>query len=229
MGEGFDFPRLDTLFLAMPISWKGTIAQYAGRLHRSYEGKQEVLIYDYVDIRVPMLERMYQRRLSGYASIGYSIRGDRNAPAFESRIFTRDEYWTVFAEDICKAKKSVLIVSPYLHMGQVKRVLAVLSDDIKVTVVTNDMTSFKQEVHEKIKTVIAHLEQNGVLVELRSKVYQRFAVIDKELLWYGGINYLGFEKATTGAMRLYSEDLARELMDTVYSDHGDAQTAIPGF
>lgn len=228
VGEGFDLPRLDTLFLAMPISWKGTIAQYAGRLHRSYEGKQEVLIYDYVDIRVPMLERMYQRRLSGYASIGYSIRGDRNAPASESRIFTHDEYWTVFEEDTCKAKKSVLIVSPYLHMGQVKRVLALVPDDVKVTVVTNDMTSFKQEVHEKIKTVIAHLEQNGVLVELRSKVYQRFAVIDKELLWYGGINYLGFEKATNGAMRLYSEDLARELMDTIRSDRAHAQTAIPG-
>lgn len=229
VGEGFDLPRLDTLFLAMPISWKGTIAQYAGRLHRSYEGKQEVLIYDYVDIRVPMLARMYQRRLSGYASIGYSIRGDRNAPACENRIFTRDEYWTVFAEDICKAKKSVLIVSPYLHMGQVKRVLAVLSDDIKVTVVTNDETGFKPDAWERIKPVIAHLEQHNVSVELHTKVYQRFAVIDKELLWYGGINYLGFEKATNGAMRLYSEDLAQELMDAVLSDCRDAQTAIPGF
>ena len=123
----------------------------------------------------------------------------------------------------------MLIVSPYLHMGQVKRVLAILSDDIKVTVVTNDETGFKPDAWERIKPVIAHLEQHNVSVELHTKVYQRFAVIDKELLWYGGINYLGFEKATTGAMRLYSEDLARELMDTVYSDHGDAQTAILGF
>jgi superfamily II DNA or RNA helicase len=63
VGEGFDLPRLDTLFLAMPVSWKGTLAQYAGRLHRNYEGKQEVLIYDYVDIHVPMLDKMYQKRL----------------------------------------------------------------------------------------------------------------------------------------------------------------------
>ena len=62
VGEGFDYPRLDTLFLALPVSWKGTIAQYAGRLHREYPGKKEVRIYDYIDIRVPMCDVMYKRR-----------------------------------------------------------------------------------------------------------------------------------------------------------------------
>lgn len=65
IGEGFDEPRLDTILLAMPVSWKGTLAQYAGRLHRNYDGKQEVHIYDYVDIHVPALERMYHKRLKG--------------------------------------------------------------------------------------------------------------------------------------------------------------------
>lgn len=70
IGEGFDSPRLDTLLLAMPISWKGTLAQYAGRLHRNYEGKHEVRIYDYVDVHIPTLERMYHKRLKGYAELG---------------------------------------------------------------------------------------------------------------------------------------------------------------
>nr|WP_319548788.1 DEAD/DEAH box helicase family protein [Desulfogranum marinum] len=73
IGEGFDDARLDTLFLALPISWKGTIQQYAGRLHRQYDGKKEVRIYDYLDESIPMLARMYKRRLSGYKSIGYEI------------------------------------------------------------------------------------------------------------------------------------------------------------
>lgn len=77
VGEGFDEPRLDTLFLAMPISWKETLQQYAGRLHRLYENKNEVQIYDYVDIHVGVLERMYQKRLKGYSSIGYLARSDR--------------------------------------------------------------------------------------------------------------------------------------------------------
>jgi superfamily II DNA or RNA helicase len=73
IGEGFDDARLDTLFLAMPISWKGTLQQYVGRLHRLHDNKRVVQVYDYVDDWVPMLERMYGRRTKGYGVIGYTI------------------------------------------------------------------------------------------------------------------------------------------------------------
>ncbi len=73
IGEGFDDARLDTLFLTLPVSWHGTIAQYAGRLHRLYDGKHEVRIYDYADLNVPMLARMFDRRCRGYEAVGYSI------------------------------------------------------------------------------------------------------------------------------------------------------------
>ena len=73
IGEGFDDARLDTLFLAMPISWKGTLQQYVGRLHRLHEGKRIVQVYDYADTAERMLARMYERRLKGYASIGYEV------------------------------------------------------------------------------------------------------------------------------------------------------------
>ncbi len=76
IGEGFDDARLDTLFLAMPVSWKGTLVQYAGRLHRPRPGKTEVRIYDYVDRLVPMLVRMFDKRLRGYRAIGY-VRDER--------------------------------------------------------------------------------------------------------------------------------------------------------
>ena len=79
IGEGFDDARLDTLFLAMPISWKGTLQQYVGRLHRLHDNKRVVQVYDYVDDWVPMLERMYERRLKGYGAIGYTI--DQETPA----------------------------------------------------------------------------------------------------------------------------------------------------
>ena len=73
IGEGFDDSRLDTLFLALPVSWRGTIAQYVGRLHRLHEGKREVRVYDYADLNVPMLSRMFDRRCRGYESLGYTI------------------------------------------------------------------------------------------------------------------------------------------------------------
>jgi superfamily II DNA or RNA helicase len=73
VGGGFDDPRLDTLFLTLPVSWRGTVAQYAGRLHRLSDGKREVYIYDYADLNVPMLARMFDRRCRGYEAIGYTI------------------------------------------------------------------------------------------------------------------------------------------------------------
>jgi superfamily II DNA or RNA helicase len=80
LGEGFDYARLDTLFLVMPISWKGTLAQYVGRLHRLYDKKTDVRIYDYVDSKVPMLERMSEKRRVGYKHLGYSfIEIDQNS------------------------------------------------------------------------------------------------------------------------------------------------------
>ncbi len=73
IGEGFDDARLDTLFLAMPVSWKGTLAQYAGRLHRIHRSKTEVQIYDYIDYQVPVLQRMSDKRMAGYKSLGYQV------------------------------------------------------------------------------------------------------------------------------------------------------------
>jgi superfamily II DNA or RNA helicase len=74
LGEGFDDARLDTLFVTMPISWKGTLAQYVGRLHRDHAGKREVVVYDYIDAEVPVLARMAKKRQSGYRALGYRVR-----------------------------------------------------------------------------------------------------------------------------------------------------------
>jgi superfamily II DNA or RNA helicase/very-short-patch-repair endonuclease len=73
IGEGFDDARLDTLFLTLPVSWRGTIAQYVGRLHRANHRKQEVRVHDYADLNVPMLARMFDRRCRGYEAVGYTI------------------------------------------------------------------------------------------------------------------------------------------------------------
>ena len=93
VGEGFDMPRLDTLFLTMPISWKGTVQQYAGRLHRLFDSKKEVQIYDYVDVHVPTLERMYQKRLKGYSAIGYKAKGTPQPIPDTHSIFDNNDFF----------------------------------------------------------------------------------------------------------------------------------------
>ena len=90
LGEGFDDARLDTLFLTMPIAWKGAVTQYAGRLHRLHHAKREVVIYDYVDDNVPVLARMAAKRRTAYQALGYRMSAAaeldlrRSAPLFDS-------------------------------------------------------------------------------------------------------------------------------------------------
>lgn len=87
IGEGFDDPRLDTLFLAMPISWKGTLQQYVGRLHRIHANKQEVRVYDYIDHKVPILKNMFEKRLAGYKLMGYVMESKENDITEQMRLF----------------------------------------------------------------------------------------------------------------------------------------------
>ena len=87
VGEGFDLPRLDTLFLAMPIAWKGSLAQYAGRIHRESDGKERVTISDYVDCSLPMLQRMFNKREKSYKAMGYQITFNEQ-PSEDSQLST---------------------------------------------------------------------------------------------------------------------------------------------
>ncbi|WP_312476275.1 TOTE conflict system archaeo-eukaryotic primase domain-containing protein [Neobacillus sp.] len=87
IGEGFDDPRLDTLFLTMPISWKGTLQQYVGRLHRIHSNKEEVRVFDYVDQHVPVLNTMFEKRLSGYKLMGYILEGKKSSIVSEQMKF----------------------------------------------------------------------------------------------------------------------------------------------
>lgn len=114
IGEGFYEARLDTLFLTMPISLKGTLQQYAGRLHRLFESKKEAQIYDYVDINVKMLEKMYGRRLNGYASIGYKAKSGNVDTDSIDIMFDNSDFLPVFNNDILAATREILIVSPFV-------------------------------------------------------------------------------------------------------------------
>ena len=126
IGEGFDEPRLDTLFLAMPISWKGTLQQYAGRLHRLCENKREVRIYDYIDIHVPMLEKMYHKRLAGYAAIGYKARAESIPGGSTDIIFDNTTFLPVYKNDLLNAVREILIVSPFVTKRRVSQMLPFL-------------------------------------------------------------------------------------------------------
>ena len=211
IGEGFDAPRLDTLLLAMPISWRGTLAQYAGRLHRNYEGKHEVRIYDYVDVHIPMLERMYHKRLEGYTELGYQVRfGTSDEPV--SIIYDGHNAMAPFEQDLSDAAQSIVIVSPYLQKGRVERLLPLLQSAVsrgaKITIHTSDDDTRRSE----IAAAVDALQSAGAEVILHRGSQQRYAVLDERIVWYGNVDLLAFGRRDTDVLRFENADIAGELL-----------------
>jgi superfamily II DNA or RNA helicase len=219
IGEGFDEPRLDTLFLAMPISWKGTLQQYAGRLHRLFKDKKEVRIYDYVDIHVKMLERMYQKRLTGYASMGYKSKGEDVMSASLDIIFDRDNFFPVFSNDIASAKKEILIVSPFVRkrrtLKMIQQLKTALDKNIRVIVVTRPMEVLKCEDRRALQGAVDLLQNSGVSLVFKSNIHQKFAAMDQKMVWYGSINLLSYGSAQESIMRIESSNIANELIKSI--------------
>ncbi|MDP2335784.1 MAG: DEAD/DEAH box helicase family protein [Bacteroidota bacterium] len=219
IGEGFDEPRLDTLFLAMPISWKGTLQQYAGRLHRIFESKNEVLIYDYVDIHVRMFEKMYNKRLSGYASIGYKAKGESSAAESVDIIFDKNNFLPVYSNDIVNASREILIVSPFVTkrrtLQMVQNLKAAIANNVKVTVITRPADDYKAKDLVSWNDTIELLKMAGVTLILKSSIHQKFAILDQKIVWYGSINLLSFGSAEESIMRLESPNIAYELIKSI--------------
>jgi superfamily II DNA or RNA helicase len=200
IGEGFDYPRLDTLFLVSPIAWKGTLAQYAGRLHRDYPGKQDVIVYDYVDIHIPVLEQMYHKRLTGYAQIGYKILAARNQPDKISMIYDTTNFLPVMKNDFACAKKEIIIACPHLRKKRVTTVLEWLQEPLNRGISVTILTSPEE-----------YFSANSISVIPKPDLYQKYVIIDEHLVWYGSIGLLGFWGVEDSIMRLESRELAEEL------------------
>ena len=213
VGEGFDYPRLDTLFLALPVSWKGIVAQYAGRLHREYPGKKEVRVYDYIDIRVPMCDVMYKRRLHGYASVGYQIKSNAPMDLFNeshSVIFNGHTYQSEFFKDLFQAKHSVVISATKLWLSKHSPVLDVLKN---LSIRGVEVVTFVKSNSEKEE----RLKETGVSIRVDDSLAIDVAIIDKSLIWYGSINYIGYNTDENNAIRIYDSALAENVLEVLYT------------
>ena len=223
VGEGFDYPRLDTLFLALPISWKGLVAQYAGRLHRENEGKKDVRIYDYIDIHEPVCDSMYRKRLKGYASIGYKtiIKGqptlfdnvnDIESSINEGQIFNGKTYFRPYKIDLGTAKHSVVLSSPKLYNAErnslVEYLMNLSSQGIEVLVLThtaNEQTEY--------------LQRKGLSVKIIPTLSLCTTIIDKTIVWYGAINALGYTSEENNVIKVTDNNLADELTNALLSSN----------
>lgn len=224
VGEGFDFPRLDTLFMATPVSFRGVVEQYAGRLNRDYAGKENVIIYDYVDNHIPMFNNMYMKRLKAYKQIGYEF-GDglQTVKQTVNAIYDGNNYSENYHKDLLDSNKNIIISSPVISGSKVYELINMLKEKqmsgVQVTIVTWTPDSYGfgdaaywMQLHEDMRRA-------GFFIRTVEGYCDRFAIIDQEVVWYGNINLLAKDKADDSIMRVRSKGIAGELMEITFGNN----------
>ena len=222
LGEGFDFPRLDTLFMATPVSGENVVEQYVGRLNRDYEGKENVIVYDYVDSHIPKFDKMYTSRLKAYKKIGYDLCvGMDGEKQKANAIYDIDNYAETFWKDIEEAKHSVVVSSPRLNNEKVKRIISALrkphESGVKVTIITWHPDAYKYGKDEVRMELIDRLRRAGFEIQLAEDFCEHYAVIDYEIVWYGSVNLLSKEDVEDNLMRVCSRNIATELLEMTFN------------
>lgn len=223
IGEGFDYPRLDTLMLAAPVSFAGRLEQYIGRLNRDYEGKTEVIVYDYIDSHIRYFDNMYAKRLRTYKRIGFDLIADTLvSKQTANSIYDSGNYTDVFERDVVEARKRVIVSSPELTQDKIERFIYLLKPrqeaGVDVTVITTEPENISYGSADFCLSMVENMRLGGIHVILRKEVIEHFAIIDDELVWHGGMNLLGKEDVWDNLMRIKSSQVAAELLEIALED-----------
>lgn len=218
IGEGFDFPRLDVLMLAAPVSFEGRLEQYIGRLNRDYDGKEAVYVYDYIDAHMRKFNKMYGKRLRTYKKTGFSIwTGDVQDKQVVHAIFDSGNYTEKFEQDLVEAEKSIVISSPNIRQEKIERLIALVKErqehGVSVTVITTEPEKIIYGDGNMCYELIREMQNAAINVMMKEDVEERFAVIDDEVVWHGGMNLLGKEDAWDNLIRIKNHQVAAELME----------------
>jgi superfamily II DNA or RNA helicase len=222
IGEGFNFPRLDTMLLAMPISFEGNVEQYAGRLNRDYDGKKDVIIYDYIDQHIPTLERMYHRRLRTYKKIGFEVCTEvLDKQIVTNSIFGSDNYKESFEKDILSAVKSIVISSPSLGSRRTNWLIEqseiLQARGVHIYVISLSLDHYPKDGREHHLELLQSLRGAGIQILTPPRCYERFAIIDQSIVWYGSMSLLSNAKEDDNLMRITSPNIAQELLELTYT------------
>ena len=217
VGEGFDLPMLDTLLLASPYSWEGVITQYSGRLHREIEGKNEVIVYDYVDTSVPMLERMYKKRLKTYAKLGYEIGEVDNEPGANAQLMDAANWKTAFRRDLANAEKCVSIFAPYASAKAIEQLAAEFSKvharGIEVRIALREPKDEKAQ--NRLLGIAKSLKGIGCAITVSDCPLTGIAIFDESVVWYGTLPLLANARKDDCSLRVKNAEIAGDLKEAL--------------
>jgi superfamily II DNA or RNA helicase len=226
-GEGFNYPRLDTLILAAPVSWEGSIEQYAGRLNRDYPGKKNVIVYDYVDSNIPMFERMYRKRMHTYSQIGFEIcAGVQDDRIEKSAIYSSDDFLAELIHDIHLAKNDAVIVSPYLSTQTLRSFIMqteeILHKGTVIHIMTIHPNSMEEDYADSQRLKVNELKSKGYTVSLipSRKIDSSYAIIDRKIIWYASNNLLGNHDDDREVIRFSDAHAANDLLRQCFKAAG---------
>lgn len=233
IGEGFDYPRLDTLIMATPVAGRGVVEQYAGRLNRDYEGKESVIVFDYVDIHIPMFDNMYAKRLRAYKQIGYEVcSGLEGGKQTARAIYDIDSYSGAYRQDLLEARREIIISSPAISTRKVFQLISLLRErqeaGVKVVIVTCSPDSYGYGDSATWMELQDHMRLAGFELNLTEEHCERFAIVDREIVWYGSMNLLAKEDVDDNLMRVQSKEIAAELLELTFGRNGpNAMQQLP--
>ncbi len=218
IGEGFNYPRLDTLILATPIAWQGNVEQYAGRLHRDFAGKKDVVIYDYVDAHIKVLERMYHKRLRAYRKIAYEIYDESpNDERKHNLIYQHDNYIKDYEHDLETARQSIVILSSFISPAKAKSFAHICRQaqarGVHLSIITTKASSIPNKLIPSMSEAIAYLEALGIHVNEQERLHINAAIIDNCVVWYSSMNLMTKGKSDAHLMRLNNKKLAHEMLE----------------
>ena len=224
VGEGFDCPWVNTLFLAMPVSGEGILTQYLGRLHRDFKGKDEVVIYDYVDVHLPVFEKMYHKRIKTYSALGYRGKCNPSPSDKEGVLFDQGNFLPSLKRDVESTKQEIVIVSPFVLKKRVMEAIQMLKGalyaGVNVTILTRPSEGYPSGQHEKAKAMIEELRMAGAAVVEKSNIHQKYIIFDRSVCWYGSLNFLGYGKnAHETLMRFVNLELSEELLKILWENN----------
>ena len=228
LGEGFDFPRLDTLFMATPVSGENVVEQYVGRLNRDYDGKENVIVYDYVDSHIPKFDKMYSARMKAYKKIGYELCVNMDGEKQKANaIYDIENYAETYWKDLEEANSAVVVSSPRLNNQKVDRIINMLGKrrelGVEVTIVTWHPDAYKYGKDDVRMELMERLRKAGFEIRLVEETCEHYAVIDNEIVWYGSVNLLSKEDAEDNLMRVCSKDIAAELLEMTFGSEIELQ------
>lgn len=228
LGEGFDFPRLDTLFMATPVSGENVVEQYVGRLNRDYDGKENVIVYDYVDSHIPKFDKMYSARMKAYKKIGYELCVNMDGEKQKANaIYDIENYAETYWKDLEEANSAVVVSGPRLNNQKVDRIIKILGKrrelGVKVTIVTWHPDAYKYGKDDVRMELMERLRKAGFEIRLVEESCEHYAVIDNEIVWYGSVNLLSKEDAEDNLMRVCSKDIAAELLEMTFGSEIELQ------